>query len=82
MVDTHSNRLSPFGPALQFGGGSSEIPPNSFWIRLAEVVRAFDIFGVPVLLSFLDFSGVSALEPASDILPYFYLKHMKSLINF
>ena len=74
MVETHSKRLSPLGPALQLGGGSNEIPPSSFWIRLAEVVSAFDIFGVPVLLSFLDFSGVSALEPASDILPFFYLK--------
>ena len=40
MVETHSKRLSPFGPALQFGGGSNEIPPSSFWIRLAEVVSA------------------------------------------
>ena len=77
MVETHSKRLSPFGPALQLGGGSNEIPPNSFWIRFAEVVSAFDIFGVPVLLSFLDFSGVSALEPASDILPSIRLKIQK-----
>ena len=77
MVETHSKRLSPFGPALQFGGGSNEIPPSSFWIRFADVVRAFDIFGVPALLSFFDFSGVSALEPASDILPSFYLKNKK-----
>ena len=77
MVETHSKRLSPLGPALQLGGGSNEIPPSSFWIRLAEVVSAFDIFGVPVLLSFLDFSGVSALEPASDILPSICLKIQK-----
>ena len=35
MVDTHSYKLSPFGPALQFVGGSSEISANSFWMRLA-----------------------------------------------
>ena len=68
MVETHSKRLSPLGPALQFGGGSREMPPSSFWILLADVVSAFDIFGVPPLASFLDFSGVSALEPAPDIL--------------
>lgn len=68
MVETHSNRLSPLGPALQLGGGSREIPPNSFWILLAEVVSAFDILGVPALVSFFVFSGVSELDPASDIL--------------
>lgn len=35
MVDTHSYKLSPFGPALQFVGGSNEISANSFWIRRA-----------------------------------------------
>jgi len=35
MVDTHSYKLSPFGPALQFVGGSNEISANSFWMRLA-----------------------------------------------
>ena len=57
IVDTHSYKLSPFGPALQLGGGSNEMAPSSFWIRLADVDRALDIFGVP--FSFLDFSGVS-----------------------
>lgn len=46
MVDTHSYRLSPFGPALQFGGGSKVISASSFCIRLAEVPKAFDIFGL------------------------------------
>ena len=32
MVDTHSYRLSPLGPALQLGGGSSVISASSFWI--------------------------------------------------
>lgn len=34
MVETHSYRLSPLGPALQFGGGSSVISANSFCILL------------------------------------------------
>lgn len=46
MVETHSYKLSPFGPALQLGGGSSVISANSFWILLAEVPRALDIFGL------------------------------------
>lgn len=45
IVDTHSYRLSPFGPALQLGGGSSVISANSFWILLADVPSAFDILG-------------------------------------
>lgn len=45
MVETHSYKLSPFGPALQFGGGSSVISANSFCILLADVPKAFDIFG-------------------------------------
>jgi hypothetical protein len=39
-VLNHSNKLSPFGPALQLGGGSSVISANSFCIRLADVLRA------------------------------------------
>ena len=35
MVDTHSYRLSPLGPALQLVGGSSEISASSFWMRFA-----------------------------------------------
>ena len=41
MVDTHSYKLSPFGPALQFVGGSREISANSFWIRLALLESDF-----------------------------------------
>lgn len=41
IVETHSYKESPFGPALQFGGGSSVISASSFWILLAEVPRAF-----------------------------------------
>lgn len=45
MVETHSYRLSPLGPALQLGGGSSVISASSFCILLALVLSALDIFG-------------------------------------
>ena len=32
MVDTHSKRLSPLGPAEQLHGGSKLISASSFWI--------------------------------------------------
>ena len=32
IVDTHSYKLSPLGPALQLGGGSRVISASSFWI--------------------------------------------------
>lgn len=46
IVDTHSYKLSPLGPALQLGGGSNVISANSFWILLADVPSAFDILGL------------------------------------
>lgn len=46
IVETHSYKLSPLGPALQFGGGSKVISASSFCIRLADVLRAFDILGL------------------------------------
>ena len=50
MVDTHSYKLSPFGPALQFVGGSSEISANSFWIRRelldSELFLSLIVYGV------------------------------------
>merc|ERR1719341_3070137 len=63
----HSYRLSPLGPALQFGGGSKVISPNSFWILLAEVLSDFDIFGVPFSLFPLSGESLFVLEllPAS-----------------
>ena len=66
-MDTHSYRLSPLGPALQFGGGSKVISPNSFWILLADVLSDFDIFGVPFSLFALSGVSLFALEllPAS-----------------
>lgn len=38
-MDTHSYKLSPLGPALQFGGGSNVISANSFCNLLALDVR-------------------------------------------
>jgi hypothetical protein len=32
MVETHSKRLSPLGPAEQLHGGSKLISASSFWI--------------------------------------------------
>lgn len=67
MVDTHSYKLSPLGPALQFGGGSNVISANSFCILLADVPKALDIFGFGFasLLSGL----LSANEPRPRLVP-------------
>jgi hypothetical protein len=50
MVDTHSYKLSPFGPALQLVGGSSDISANSFWIRRelldSELFLSLIVYGV------------------------------------
>lgn len=64
MVETHSYRLSPLGPALQFGGGSSVISASSFCIRLAEVPRALDIRGV----DFVSLRGSSLVAVAVELL--------------
>lgn len=39
---------------LQFGGGSTVISANSFWIRFAEVERAFEPFVAFARSLFLD----------------------------
>lgn len=70
IVDTHSYRLSPFGPAEQFGGGSNVISANSFCIRLADVPSAFEIFGFG-LGSFI--SGFVSLPVTVDPLPLLLL---------
>jgi hypothetical protein len=45
IVLTHSYKLSPFGPALQFVGGSKLISASSFWMRLAaELIPDLLIF--------------------------------------
>ena len=64
IVETHLNRLSPLGPALQLGGRIQGYGTQLLLYPMAEVVRALDILGAP-LFSFLPFSGVSA---ASNIL--------------
>lgn len=67
MVETHSYKLSPLGPALQFGGGSNVISASSFWILLADVPSALDILGFG-LFSFA--SGlVSTTAPLEPPLP-------------
>lgn len=60
MVDTHSYRLSPLGPALQLGGGSSVISASSFCILFAEVLKAFDILGLG-FVSLASLTGVVAV---------------------
>lgn len=64
IVDTHSYKLSPLGPALQFGGGSSVISASSFCIRFAEVPSAFDIFGFAFDSFVSGFGAESAELPA------------------
>lgn len=66
IVDTHSYKLSPFGPALQFGGGSSVISASSFWILLADVPSAFDILGLG-LFSFVSGLLSTAPDPAPPL---------------
>ena len=45
IVLTHSYKLSPFGPALQFVGGSKLISASSFWMRFAaELIRLAHLF--------------------------------------
>jgi len=54
IVLTHSYKLSPFGPALQFVGGSKLISASSFWMRLAaELIPDLLIFSF--FLSFFFF---------------------------
>ena len=55
---SHSYKLSPFGPALQFGGGSSVISASSFCIRLADVLKAllYCFLAVDCLMGFVTVS--------------------------
>jgi len=57
IVDAHSYKLSPLGPALQFGGGSRVISASSFWILFRLVL---DVLTDTVLLSFAGGAGDSA----------------------
>ena len=57
----HSNKLSPLGPALQLGGGSRVISASSFWIRLADVLKALlncFLAGVDFLVDVFDMDAV------------------------
>lgn len=63
IVETHSYKLSPFGPAEQFGGGSRVISASSFCMRFADVPSAFDILGFG-LDSFV--SGLGAVSAAEE----------------
>ena len=75
MVDTHSYRLSPFGPALQFGGGSWMISESSFWIRLPLMLSSLDIFGCSLATSFWlllpsAFSALPLVTFLAGVLPF------------
>jgi len=61
IVETHSYKLSPFGPAEQFGGGSRVISANSFCMRLADVPKALEIFGLD-FVSFVSGLGSDELD--------------------
>lgn len=52
MVDTHSYKLSPLGPAEQLGGGSRVISASSFWILKNKEKRKSNYF---LLYDFLKF---------------------------
>ena len=59
IVLTHSYKLSPFGPALQFVGGSKLISASSFWMRFAAEL-------IPDLLIFsLSFSTTNFMKSLS-----------------
>lgn len=71
MVETHSYKLSPFGPAEQFGGGSNVISASSFCMRLADVPSALEIFG----LDFVSFvSGFGSAGELDELVPPPFLR--------
>lgn len=74
--------LSPFGPALQFGGGSSVISANSFWILLADVDKALEPKALePPPLVFLSLSeAVAAVEELLEDM--FETKHTADQVKF
>ena len=60
-------------PYLQFGGGSSVISANSFWILFADVESAFDPNAFELLFELLDLSRSEAAvaeELEADILAF------------
>lgn len=66
IVETHSYKLSPFGPAEQFGGGSNVISASSFCIRFADVPNALEIFGFD-FVSFV--SGFGSAVELEELVP-------------
>ena len=60
-------------PYLQLGGGSTVISANSFWIRLAEVLRAFDPLVALALSLFFDDPPVPA-EAEVDAIFYDFVR--------
>lgn len=48
IVDTHSYRLSPLGPAEQLVGGSNEISASSLVMRFADAVFAMLLYLNPM----------------------------------
>lgn len=87
IVDTHSYKLSPFGPAEQFGGGSNVISANSFCMRFVDVPNAFEIFGFG--FGSFDSGFISCTLDTADALPLLLFpvlptehdKHMKNERN-
>ena len=69
-VDLTENCANPY---LQFGGGSSVISANSFWILFADVESAFDPNAFELLFELLDLSRSEAAvaeELEADILAF------------
>jgi len=83
IVLTHSYKLSPFGPALQFVGGSKLISASSFWMRFAaELIPDLLIFSLSFsttnfmksLSLSLCFSLSPSLSLSLSLLMYAYLR--------
>lgn len=64
-VETHSNKLSPFGPAEQLLGGSKLISASSFWILRCDGLS--DV----LLVSTADLLELFPREPADDFPAFF-----------
>ena len=77
IVLTHSYKLSPFGPALQFVGGSKLISASSFWMRFAaELIPDLLIFS----LSFSTTNFMKSLSLCFSLSPSLSLSASLSLL--
>ena len=79
IVLTHSYKLSPFGPALQFVGGSKLISASSFWMRFAaELIPDLLIFSLSFsttnFMKSLSLSLLLSLFFSLSLLMYAYLR--------